>query len=85
MRILVVSSYPPRHCGIGAYASGQVARLRAGGHDVTVLGNAGRDTISGTRGRDLLIGGPGRDTINGNANRDRCSGEKLKSCEVRLR
>ena len=53
--------------------------------DVTVLGNAGRDTISGTRGRDLLIGGPGRDTINGNANRDRCSGEKLKSCEVRLR
>lgn len=37
MRILVVSSYPPRHCGIGAYASGQVVRLRAEGHDVTVL------------------------------------------------
>jgi glycosyltransferase involved in cell wall biosynthesis len=37
MRILVVSSYPPRHCGIGAYASGQVARLRLEGHEVRVL------------------------------------------------
>jgi glycosyltransferase involved in cell wall biosynthesis len=37
VRILVVSSYPPRHCGIGTYASGQVARLRAEGHDVHVL------------------------------------------------
>jgi glycosyltransferase involved in cell wall biosynthesis len=37
MRILVVSSYPPRHCGIGAYARDQVARLRAEGHSVTVL------------------------------------------------
>ena len=36
--------------------------------DITVRGDAGRDTISGTRGRDLLVGGPGRDTINGNAN-----------------
>lgn len=37
MRILVVSSFPPRHCGIGAYANGQVARLREEGHDVRVL------------------------------------------------
>jgi glycosyltransferase involved in cell wall biosynthesis len=37
VRILVVSSYPPRHCGIGVYARDQVARLRAEGHDVTVL------------------------------------------------
>ena len=37
MRALVVSSYPPRHCGVGAYASGQVARLRAEGHEVVVL------------------------------------------------
>ncbi|MFN2590094.1 MAG: glycosyltransferase family 4 protein [Actinomycetota bacterium] len=37
MRILVVSSYPPRHCGIGAYARDQVQRLRAEGHHVTVL------------------------------------------------
>ena len=37
MRILVVSSYPPRHCGIGAYASAQVERLRADGEDVVVL------------------------------------------------
>lgn len=37
MRILVVSSYPPRHCGIGAYASSNVARLREEGHRVTVL------------------------------------------------
>lgn len=37
MRVLVVSSYPPRHCGIGAYARDQVERLRARGHEVTVL------------------------------------------------
>ncbi len=37
MRILVVSSYPPRHCGIGAYARAQVERLRAEGHEVVVL------------------------------------------------
>jgi len=37
MRILVVSSYPPRHCGIGAYARDQVRELRAAGQDVTVV------------------------------------------------
>ena len=37
MRILVVSSYPPRHCGIGVYARDQVGELRDAGHDVTVL------------------------------------------------
>jgi glycosyltransferase involved in cell wall biosynthesis len=37
VRVLVVSSYPPRRCGIGAYAGAQVARLRAEGHDVVVL------------------------------------------------
>ena len=37
MRILIVSSYPPRHCGVGAYARDQAARLRADGHAVTVL------------------------------------------------
>src|SRR5947209_5171804 len=37
MNVLVVSSYPPRHCGIGTYAHGQVAHLRAQGHAVTVL------------------------------------------------
>lgn len=36
-RILVVSSYPPRHCGIGAYAAAQVDRLREQGHHVVVL------------------------------------------------
>jgi glycosyltransferase involved in cell wall biosynthesis len=36
-RVLVVSSYPPRHCGIGAYAHAQVEKLRAGGDEVTVL------------------------------------------------
>jgi glycosyltransferase involved in cell wall biosynthesis len=36
-RVLVVSSYPPRHCGIGAYARDQVSRLRSEGHEVTVL------------------------------------------------
>jgi len=37
VRVVVVSSYPPRHCGIGAYAHTQVQRLREEGHDVTVI------------------------------------------------
>jgi glycosyltransferase involved in cell wall biosynthesis len=37
MRVVVVSSYPPRHCGIGAYASAQVDRLRSEGADVLVI------------------------------------------------
>jgi glycosyltransferase involved in cell wall biosynthesis len=36
-RVLIVSPFPPRHCGIGAYASAQAERLRAEGHDVVVL------------------------------------------------
>lgn len=32
-----MSSYPPRHCGIGSYAHAQVGRLREEGHDVTVI------------------------------------------------
>jgi glycosyltransferase involved in cell wall biosynthesis len=36
-RVLVVSSYPPRRCGIGAYAAAQVERLREGGDRVLVL------------------------------------------------
>jgi glycosyltransferase involved in cell wall biosynthesis len=37
MRIVVISSYPPRHCGIGAYAAEQVRRDRKAGHEVTVI------------------------------------------------
>ncbi len=37
MRVLIVSSYPPRHCGIGVYARAQADVLRAEGHAVTVL------------------------------------------------
>jgi glycosyltransferase involved in cell wall biosynthesis len=37
MRVLIVSSYPPRHCGIAAYASAQADRLRAAGDDVLVI------------------------------------------------
>ncbi|MGH2573315.1 MAG: glycosyltransferase [Actinomycetota bacterium] len=37
MKVLVVSSYPPRHCGVGAYARDQVSELRGEGHEVTVL------------------------------------------------
>jgi glycosyltransferase involved in cell wall biosynthesis len=36
-RVVVVSSYPPRHCGIGAYAAVQVERLRREGHGVVVV------------------------------------------------
>ncbi|HEX2090320.1 MAG TPA: glycosyltransferase [Actinomycetota bacterium] len=37
MRILVVAPFPPRRDGIAAYAHHQVERLRADGHDVTIL------------------------------------------------
>lgn len=37
MRIAIVSTYPPRHCGIGSYAHAQAERLRAEGHEVTVI------------------------------------------------
>lgn len=37
MRVLVVSSYPPRRCGIGAYARDQAAALREAGDRVVVL------------------------------------------------
>jgi glycosyltransferase involved in cell wall biosynthesis len=37
MSVLIVSSFPPRHCGIGAYARDQVSSLRAEGVDVAVL------------------------------------------------
>ena len=36
-RVVVVSSYPPRHCGIGAYAAAQVEQLRSDGDDVLVI------------------------------------------------
>jgi glycosyltransferase involved in cell wall biosynthesis len=36
-RVLVVSPYPPRRCGIGRYAVAQVERLRGEGNQVTVL------------------------------------------------
>ena len=35
--MVVVSSYPPRRCGIGAYARAQVEVLRAAGEDVRVV------------------------------------------------
>ena len=33
----MVSSYPPRQCGVGSYARDQAERLRTEGHEVTVL------------------------------------------------
>jgi glycosyltransferase involved in cell wall biosynthesis len=37
VNVVVVSPYPPRRCGIGAYAAAQVERLREEGHRVTVI------------------------------------------------
>jgi glycosyltransferase involved in cell wall biosynthesis len=37
VRVLIVSSFPPRHCGIGVYARAQADALRTQGHQVTVL------------------------------------------------
>ena len=36
-RILVVAPYPPRRCGIGAYAAAQVERMREEGDEVRVI------------------------------------------------
>jgi glycosyltransferase involved in cell wall biosynthesis/multidrug transporter EmrE-like cation transporter len=57
VNILIVSSYPPRHCGIGAYARDQAAALRAGGDAVTVLSppdGAGDLTSPFFRGRPFF-------------------------------
>ncbi|MGA8875636.1 MAG: hypothetical protein WB555_08880, partial [Candidatus Korobacteraceae bacterium] len=37
MRYLMVSTYPPKRCGIGAYAEQSVAQLRAQGHVVDIV------------------------------------------------
>lgn len=36
-RVIVVAPYPPRRCGIGAYAAAQVERMRGRGDEVTVI------------------------------------------------
>jgi glycosyltransferase involved in cell wall biosynthesis len=54
---LVVSSYPPRHCGIGAYASAHADRLREGGDSVTVISppdGAGDIRVPFSGGRPFL-------------------------------
>jgi Ca2+-binding RTX toxin-like protein len=61
------------------------AGLRCNPREFRLLGGGGKDTMQGSTDNDVLVGGPGRDTINGNGGRDRCSGEKLTSCEIRLR
>lgn len=69
------------------YGSTFPTRLRCQQRErsLRLFGGGGRDVLRGGSGPDLLIGGPGRDTVLGNGGRDRCSGEKLTSCEVRLR
>ena len=59
--------------------------LRCKPQRIRLFGDGGNDTLRGTLGDDVLVGGRGRDTIEGNGGRDRCSGEKLKSCEIKLR
>ncbi len=44
MSILVISTYPPNPCGIGQYASQQVAALRQEGRQVDVLSTNDGDT-----------------------------------------
>jgi glycosyltransferase involved in cell wall biosynthesis len=69
MRTLVVSSYPPRRCGIGAYARDQVARLRGGGEDVSVLsphdgdGDVRAEFIGGAAFRRAAAAGASFDRI----------------------
>ena len=61
------------------------SRLRCDERSFRLFGGSGPDVLRGGPGRDLLVGGRGRDTVLGGGSRDRCSGEKLRSCEVRLR
>ena len=68
-RILIVSSYPPRHCGIGAYASAQAERLRTEGHHVVVLsppdgdGDVRKPFIGGAAFRHAAAIGHGFDRV----------------------
>ncbi len=45
MRILVVSTYPPKHCGIARYAAQQVGALRDEGHEVRVMSVDGEGAV----------------------------------------
>ncbi|MDR7253161.1 Ca2+-binding RTX toxin-like protein [Nocardioides sp. BE266] len=71
---------------IGGNTSGRrfPTRLECGTRAFRLFGGRGNDTLRGGTGRDLLVGGPGRDTVFGNSDRDRCSGEKLRSCEIKV-
>ncbi|HLI63667.1 MAG TPA: glycosyltransferase [Terriglobales bacterium] len=58
MRYLMVSTYPPTHCGIGAYAEQSVAQLRAQGHVVDVVSPDGQGNVDfawDLRGGDKLL------------------------------
>ena len=45
-RALMISTYPPENCGIGAYARQQVAYMRSNGYRVDVLAIRGNGTFS---------------------------------------
>ena len=45
MRYLMVSTYPPTHCGIGAYGEQSVAKLRSEGHIVDVISPDGQGNV----------------------------------------
>lgn len=45
MRYLMVSTYPPTHCGIGAYGEQSAAQLRANGHVVDVVSPDGQGNV----------------------------------------
>ncbi len=45
MRILVISTYPPKHCGIARYAAQQVGALRHEGHEVRVMSVDGEGAV----------------------------------------
>ncbi|GIM66231.1 hypothetical protein Pve01_87510 [Planomonospora venezuelensis] len=72
---------------IGKTTSGRrfPSRLQCGTRAFRLFGDGGDDLLRGGSGRDLLVGGRGRDTVFGNSGRDRCSGEKLRSCEIKRR
>jgi glycosyltransferase involved in cell wall biosynthesis len=45
LRYLMVTTYPPAHCGIAAYAAQSVAQLRAQGHTVAIVSPDGAGDV----------------------------------------
>jgi hypothetical protein len=69
-----VAANPPHVKGRRIVDGNRGHYLAGGGHDDTIFGRGGNDTILGGNGDDRLYGGPGNDVITGGAGADRIYG-----------